>query len=75
MLKAAGVEEGWEAVYLVKTYHTKLDETMEKFVEVLKGRMGGKRPVWTCVEVQRLAVEGMAIEIEVEAYKEESVEA
>ncbi|KAL1800330.1 hypothetical protein ACET3X_000672 [Alternaria dauci] len=50
------VEESlsWKNVYAIRSYHINIDESA----------------VWTCVEITKLGIEGMQIEIEVEALVE-----
>jgi enamine deaminase RidA (YjgF/YER057c/UK114 family) len=74
VLASAGVENGWDAVYLMRTYHVGLEKTMKQVVETLKAKAPHK-PLWTLLTVPVLAEEAMLIEIEVEAYKPESAKA
>ena len=66
-IKEAG-GEGWANVYSVRSYHIDLDKSFGVMVEKFKRWMPDHRPVWTCVEVTRLGISGMEVEIEVEAY-------
>jgi enamine deaminase RidA (YjgF/YER057c/UK114 family) len=68
-LKSAG-GEGWKNVYSVRSYHIPVDEqATAAMVQNLKQWCGpDHRPVWTEVGVMRLGVEGMRVEIEVEAW-------
>jgi enamine deaminase RidA (YjgF/YER057c/UK114 family) len=63
------VDEGlsWTNVYAVRSYHINIDETAELVIAKFKSEMGDRRPIWTCVEVSKLGIEGMVVEIEVEA--------
>lgn len=69
-LRTAGSKRGWDDVYLARIYYVGLGEeaSFGKLVETLKEWCPNHRPVVTAVEVQKLALEGMRIEIEVEAY-------
>ncbi len=67
-LAAAGVEDGWRAVFLVRSYHVGMARSVGLFSALLKDR-APQGPVWTCVEVVGLATAEMKIEIEVEAVK------
>lgn len=66
VLQAVGLR-GWEDVYSIQSYHRDIDKSFPIVVEKLKQRIPGHRPVWTCVEISRLAFPGMEIEIAVEA--------
>lgn len=61
---------GWDFVYVVRTSHTDLVESAELMAAHLQARMQRHRPMWSCVEVRRLKVDGMRVEVEVEAYLE-----
>ena len=60
----------WDHVYSVKTYHTDLEGSAELMAAHLQARMQRHRPLWSCVEVRRLRLPGMCVEVEVEAYLE-----
>lgn len=68
VLRAAGLR-GWEDVYLMRTYSVDMDASHEHLHAKLRERIPGHRPLWTELSVPRLAILGMLIEIEVEAYK------
>jgi len=57
----------WKNVYAVRSYHTTIDETADLVVLKFKSNRPDHKPIWTCVEVSKLGIEGMVIEIEVEA--------
>lgn len=65
VLKAAGLR-GWDDVYLIRSFHVDIDETLLMVDDVLRKRITGHRPAWTAVGVTRLALSTMEIEIEVE---------
>jgi enamine deaminase RidA (YjgF/YER057c/UK114 family) len=69
ILRAAGCTNGWRDVYLVRSYHIKLDsDSFSTMVAKVKEKYGDDhRPIWTCLGVDKLAIEGMKVEIEVEA--------
>jgi enamine deaminase RidA (YjgF/YER057c/UK114 family) len=67
VLQTAGLR-GWEDVYSVRSYHVDMSSTFDIFVEKLRKRLPGHRPIWTCIGVTCLALPEMLIEIEVEAY-------
>lgn len=60
--------DGWANVYSVRSYHTDLDKSFDIMVEQFKKWMPNHQPVWTCIEVTKLGIPGMDVEIEVEAY-------
>jgi enamine deaminase RidA (YjgF/YER057c/UK114 family) len=66
-LKAAGVKDGWKAVFNMTSYHTSLaDEHMEAVMKSHRKYVGDNRPCWTGVAVNDLAEEA-AIELQVQA--------
>ena len=73
-LRNAGSKRGWSDVYLARIYFVDLETPglFEKTVECMKQWCPDHRPVVTGVTVQGLALEGMRIEIEVEACDGES---
>jgi enamine deaminase RidA (YjgF/YER057c/UK114 family) len=73
VLKDAGSKRGWGDVYLARVYLVDLKDEglMSGLVQALKKWCPEHRPVLTAVEVKGLALEGMRIEVEVEAWDEE----
>lgn len=74
ILRDAGcTTDPWSSVYLIRSYH--VDLTSDAFftmVAKIREKCGeGHRPVWTAVGVERLGLEGMMVEIEVEAVSPE----
>jgi enamine deaminase RidA (YjgF/YER057c/UK114 family) len=67
-LKSVDSRLSWEDVYAVRSYHIDLEATFEVVTGEFKKRIRTHRPVWTCVQVGKLGIEGMGVEIEVEAY-------
>ena len=67
-LKEVDSRLSWENVYAVRSYHINMEETFEMVTSNFKKFLPGNRPVWTCVEIGKLGIEGMVIEIEVEAH-------
>ncbi|EXJ75433.1 uncharacterized protein A1O5_02129 [Cladophialophora psammophila CBS 110553] len=69
-LKQAGAERGWGQVFRVNSYHIPLnDEIIEKVkTEIAKWCGKEHRPIWTAVEVPKLGLENMKVEIEVSAH-------
>ena len=54
-------------MYAVRSYHIDLLGTFDIVVETLKKLMPDHRPIWTCVQIGQLGLEGMKIEVEIEA--------
>ncbi|ETI22545.1 hypothetical protein G647_06620 [Cladophialophora carrionii CBS 160.54] len=74
-LRHAGASGGWSQVYRVNSYHIPLDDAvlakMKAEFEKWMGssaKTGGHRPIWTCIEVPKLGLENMKVEIEVVAH-------
>ncbi|KAI5235188.1 YjgF-like protein [Aureobasidium subglaciale] len=67
VLQAAGLR-GWQDVYLVRSYQLDIANHIDYLVGKLKERMPEHRPIWTALSVPKLALPGMTVEIEVEAY-------
>jgi len=66
-LQAVDASVTWRNVYSIKSYHTDLDATFDVMVEQMRTVMPDHKPIWTCVQIGKLGIEGMAIEIAVEA--------
>lgn len=69
-LRAANDKLSWNNVYAIRSYHTNIDESADLCIVGWRRVMPQHRPVWTCVEVTKLGIEGMQVEIEVEALVE-----
>ncbi|KAH6873291.1 endoribonuclease L-PSP [Alternaria rosae] len=71
-LQSVEVEKSlsWRNVYAIRSYHTNIDESADLCIEGWRRVMPDHRPVWTCVEITNLGIEGMQVEIEVEALVE-----
>ncbi|CBF82503.1 RidA family protein [Aspergillus nidulans FGSC A4] len=68
ILHAAG-GKGWSQVYKVRSYHLALDaEAQDSMARNFDKWIPEHKPLWTCVQVGRLAGDGMKVEIEVEAH-------
>lgn len=73
-LKDAG-GKGWSQVFRVNSYHTDMShDALMYMVKNFRKWMPDHQPVWTCVGVTKLGIEGMRVEIEVSAYDEEGAE-
>jgi enamine deaminase RidA (YjgF/YER057c/UK114 family) len=66
-LKAANPNASWRNVVSMRSYHTDIDRSAELVIDRMRSYMPDHRPVWTCVEIRKLGVPGMNVEIEVEA--------
>ncbi|KAL1592271.1 hypothetical protein SLS60_011348 [Paraconiothyrium brasiliense] len=66
-LQAADTRLSWKNVYAVRSFHISLDETADYVIENFRKFTPERRPVFTCVEIRKLGIEGMQVEIEVEA--------
>jgi enamine deaminase RidA (YjgF/YER057c/UK114 family) len=67
-LKEVDSRLSWENVYAVRSYHISVEETFDMVTSNFKKVIPSHRPIWTCVEIGKLGIEGMVIEIEVEAH-------
>ncbi|KAK2049059.1 endoribonuclease L-PSP [Colletotrichum somersetense] len=60
--------KGWERVYRVNSYHVPMNnEALGAMVRNFNKWMPNHKPIWSCVEVTRLAEDDMRVEIEVVA--------
>ncbi|OJJ61480.1 hypothetical protein ASPSYDRAFT_29968 [Aspergillus sydowii CBS 593.65] len=66
-LKNVDERLSWEHVYAVRSYHVDIDHAFHLVTEQFKQRMS-HRPIWTCMQIGKLALDGMQVEIEVEAH-------
>jgi enamine deaminase RidA (YjgF/YER057c/UK114 family) len=66
-LKAANPNASWRNVVSMRSYHIDIDRSAELVIGMMRLHMPDHRPVWTCVEIRKLGVPGMSVEIEVEA--------
>ncbi|KAJ9606651.1 hypothetical protein H2200_008659 [Cladophialophora chaetospira] len=68
-LRHAGASKGWKQVFRVNSYHIPLnDEVIEKMKTEFQKWMPEHRPIWTTIEVPKLGLESMKVEIEVVAH-------
>ncbi|PGH17656.1 hypothetical protein AJ79_01018 [Helicocarpus griseus UAMH5409] len=66
-LKDAG-GQGWSQVFRVNSYHVDIShDALMHMIENFKKWMPDHQPIWTCVGVEKLALPGMRVEIEVSA--------
>ncbi|KAH8727465.1 endoribonuclease L-PSP [Phaeosphaeriaceae sp. PMI808] len=59
---------GLQHIYAVRSYHLDLDASFNVMTAQFKKLFTNHRPVWTCVQIGKLGLEGMQVEIEVEAH-------
>lgn len=69
-LQSADESLSWKNVYAIRSYHTNINESADLCIEGWRRVMPDHRPIWTCVEITKLGIEGMQVEIEVEALVE-----
>ena len=68
-LRHAGAAKGWNQVFRVTSYHIPLNgEVIEKMKSEFQKWMPDHRPIWTTIEVPKLGLESMKVEIEVVAH-------
>ncbi|KAG1441757.1 hypothetical protein G6F56_011346 [Rhizopus delemar] len=62
----------WKDVYSVTSYHVGLGKNMglvtSELPKLFKEFIGEREPLWTCLGVESLSLEGMRIEVVVTAY-------
>lgn len=72
ILRLAGAEGGWRGVYQVRSYVVGIEEfdgaVMTATVASLQKWCPEHKPLLTAVPVERLVLDGMRIEVEVEAF-------
>jgi enamine deaminase RidA (YjgF/YER057c/UK114 family) len=69
-LQAVNKSITWKNVYAIRSYNTNIDDSADLCIEGWRRVMPDHRPAWTCVEITKLGIEGMRIEIEVEVLAE-----
>lgn len=67
VLRSAHSTATWSNVVSVRSYHVNMTESFDAVTNAFKRLDPNLKPVWTCVEVSKLGIEGMKIEVEVEA--------
>ena len=66
-LKAADAGLSFDQIYAIRSYHIDMDSSFDIMTSVFKKIFPNHRPIWTCVQISKLGLEGMQVEIEVEA--------
>lgn len=57
----------FEHIYAVRSYHLDMDASFDTMTSTFKKIFPNHRPIWTCIQIGKLGLEGMQVEIEVEA--------
>lgn len=66
-LQGADSRLGFEHIYAIRSYHVDVGSSFDLMTTHFKKLFPNHRPIWTCVEIGKLGLEGMLVEIEVEA--------
>ncbi|KAK1964128.1 endoribonuclease L-PSP [Colletotrichum sublineola] len=66
-LKAVDSRSSFDDIYAIRSYHTDMDASFGVMTAHLKKLFPNHRPIWTCVQIGKLALESMKVEIEAEA--------
>ncbi|CAG9983038.1 unnamed protein product [Clonostachys byssicola] len=54
-------------IFAIRSYHLDMDSSFDVMTSQFKKLFPNHRPVWTCIQIGKLGLEGMQVEIEVEA--------
>ncbi|KAK1595547.1 endoribonuclease L-PSP [Colletotrichum navitas] len=66
-LKAVDSDLSLDNIYAIRSYHTDMDASFNIMTAQFKKLFPNHRPIWTCVQIGKLALEDMKVEIEAEA--------
>lgn len=66
-LKAVDPSLGLDSIYAIRSYHLDMDQSFDIMTSHFKKLFPNHRPIWTCIQIGKLGLEGMQVEIEVEA--------
>ena len=66
-IKAADSSLSFDNVYAIRSYHLDMDSSFDVMTSIFKRIFPNHRPIWTCIQIGKLGLEGMQVEIEVEA--------
>ncbi|KAF2018281.1 endoribonuclease L-PSP [Aaosphaeria arxii CBS 175.79] len=66
-LKAVDKSLSLENIYAIRSYHLDMDQSFDVMTAQFKKLFPNHRPIWTCIQIGKLGLEGMQVEIEVEA--------
>ncbi|WQF84402.1 Putative YjgF/YER057c/UK114 family, RutC-like superfamily protein [Colletotrichum destructivum] len=66
-LQAVDSRLSFNDIYAVRSYHIDMDASFDLMTAQFKSLFPNHRPIWTCVQIGKLGLEGMQVEVEVEA--------
>ncbi|KAF7551762.1 hypothetical protein G7Z17_g4780 [Cylindrodendrum hubeiense] len=66
-LKAVDASLSFDNIYSIRSYHLDMDSSFDVMTSIFKRIFPNHRPIWTCIQIGKLGLEGMQVEIEVEA--------
>ncbi|KAK7216628.1 hypothetical protein V2G26_004631 [Clonostachys chloroleuca] len=66
-LQAVDSRISYDNIFAIRSYHLDMDSSFDVMTAQFKKLFPNHRPVWTCIQIGKLGLEGMRVEIEVEA--------
>ncbi|KAL0938442.1 endoribonuclease l-psp [Colletotrichum truncatum] len=66
-LKAVDSRLSFDDIYAIRSYHLDMDSSFDVMTGLFKKLFPNHKPIWTCIQIGKLGLEGMQVEIEVEA--------
>ncbi|TPX15287.1 uncharacterized protein E0L32_004564 [Thyridium curvatum] len=66
-LKAVDSRLEFDHIVAIRSYHLDMDASFNVMTAAFKKLFPNHRPIWTCIQIGKLGIEGMQVEIEVEA--------
>lgn len=66
-MRAVDSRLGFENIYAIRSYHLDMDASFDIMTSQFKKLFPNHRPIWTCIQIGKLGLEGMQVEVEVEA--------
>ncbi|WYZ42421.1 hypothetical protein EsH8_VI_000120 [Colletotrichum jinshuiense] len=66
-LKAVDSRLSFDDIHAIRSYHLDMDTSFDVMTTLFKKLFPKHRPIWTCIQIGKLGLEGMQVEIEVEA--------
>ncbi|CAM1501568.1 Fc.00g035520.m01.CDS01 [Cosmosporella sp. VM-42] len=66
-LNAADSRLSFDHIYAIRSYHLDVDLSFDIMTSVFKKIFPNHLPIWTCIQIGKLGLEGMQVEIEAEA--------
>ncbi|CAI0646251.1 unnamed protein product [Colletotrichum noveboracense] len=66
-LKAVDSRLTFNDIHAIRSFHLDLDSSFDVMTALFKKLFPNHRPIWTCIQIGKLGLEGMQVEIEVEA--------